>query len=164
MKISLHAILTLLDAIDVILEEFRQYLVPLQSDPSKFSGPTLLEIMSRLRTPLESHFVSEVKMIASLKDHPSTPAAGSPQEAAETAKFERWGGNAIMKGGITDVVVFFLRNLDRTYEDGRWEHWPPIPAPVKWMLVNGVGLLHSGYWKFASCDANGRPQALYACK
>jgi len=37
-----------------------------------------------------------------------------------------------------------------------------MPAPVKWGLVNVAGAYYWGRWKFASCDAAGKPRALYA--
>lgn len=65
---------------------------------------------------------------------------------------------------MADVVPFFLLNTDLSpgFEDGLWSRWPPIPAPIKWGLVNVAGWFKAGYWRFASCDAQGMPRELYA--
>jgi hypothetical protein len=68
----------------------------------------------------------------------------------------------VTKAGTTDVVPFFLLNLDVTYEVGMWASWPLMPPPVRWGLVNVAGAVHWGRWKFASCDASGKPRDLYA--
>jgi hypothetical protein len=62
----------------------------------------------------------------------------------------------------TEGLPFFFLNLDRTFEDGLWEHWPPIPGLVRWTLIRVVAWKHAGWWRFASCDYNGMPKELYA--
>lgn len=118
--------------------------------------------MDEFQEPFSQHFRSEVDKIASLSRHPNTPKEGSPEEAKEKAPFEKWGGDSIMRGGFTDVMMFFLFNLDRTYEDGLWAHWPPIPGPIRWSMTNLGSLVHGGWWRFASCDSSGKPRELYA--
>jgi len=59
-------------------------------------------------------------------------------------------------------MMFFFMNLDLTFEDYLWEHWPPIPALVRWLLVRALGYWKVGWWRFASCDFNGQPKKLYA--
>lgn len=117
--------------------------------------------MSSFQDPFEFHFRSEISAIAALADHPNTPKAGSPKEDAAASMFKSWGKSTVMKAGVLDVVPFFLSNLDGTVEDGIWADWPPIPAPIKWGLVNIAGSYYWGYWKFSSC-AGGKPKELYA--
>jgi hypothetical protein len=62
----------------------------------------------------------------------------------------------------TEGLPFFFFNMDRTFEGGLWEHWPPIPSVVRWILVRVVARKHAGWWRFASCDYDGIPQKLYA--
>lgn len=118
--------------------------------------------MNAFQQPFEDHFHSEIATIANLADHPNAPKAGTPEHDATTEKFKTWGKNTVTKAGVTDVVPFFLLNLDRTVEDGLWANWPPMPAPIKWGLINLAGAWHSGWWRFSSCDSNGDPQELWA--
>lgn len=143
------------------LVEFDTYLGGLAS-PSALSGTELTRIMDSFRAPFEQHFHHEIAVIAALSAHPRAPAEGSPEAAAASAVFKRWGKATVTKAGVADVVPFFLLNLDRTVEGGLWATWPPMPAPVKWGLVNIAGAWHGRLWKFASCDTQGQPRELYA--
>lgn len=90
--------------------------------------------MSSFQEPFEVHFHSEISTIADLANHPNAPKPGSPEEAEASLMFKTWGKSTVTKAGTLDVVPFFLLNLDGTLEDGLWENWPPIPAPI-----NGSG-------------------------
>jgi len=143
------------------LAEFQKYLSGLKSS-SEFSGEELVRIMKTFQESFESHFHSEISTIAKLADHPNAPKEGTPEQVAASASFKAWGKSTVTKAGVIDVVPFFLLNLDRTVEDGMWANWPPMPAPIKWGLINIAGAFHSGWWKFASCDAAGKPRELWA--
>jgi hypothetical protein len=112
----------------------------------------------------ENHFHSEIKTIANLAEHPSAPAPGTERATNASNTFKSWGKNTVTKAGTTDVVPFFLLNLDRSaqFEEGQWANWPPIPAPIKWGLINIGGWFNGNYWKFSSCDATGARRELYA--
>lgn len=144
------------------MQELETYLARVAATPASLSAPPLLAILDALRGPFESHFNDEVARIASLAAHPKAPVAGSPEERAAVARFEAWGQQSITSSGVTDVLVFFLRNMDRAHEEGKWRDWPPIPAPARWAVVNVAGKWHRRWWKFASCDAAGERVALYA--
>lgn len=87
--------------------------------------------MANFQAPFETHFHNEIKTIADMADHASAPAPGSPDETAAGQTFKAWGKATVSKAGMLDVVPFFLLNLDRTVEEGMWENWPPMPAPIK---------------------------------
>ncbi|KAI0427909.1 hypothetical protein F5Y09DRAFT_314657 [Xylaria sp. FL1042] len=142
------------------LAEFEKYLSSLRS-PKDFSGTELQRIMSSFQEPFETHFHSEISTIADLADHPNAPKPGTPEEVDASLTFKTWGKSTVTKAGTLDVVPFFLLNLDGTVEDGMWANWPPIPAPIKWGLVNIGGAYHNRWWKFSSC-AGGKPRQLYA--
>ncbi|KAH8157027.1 hypothetical protein CIB48_g11219 [Xylaria polymorpha] len=142
------------------LVEFEKYLSSLRS-PKDYSGEELKRIMSSFQEPFEVHFHSEISTIADLANHPNAPKPGSPEEAEASLMFKTWGKSTVTKAGTLDVVPFFLLNLDGTLEDGLWENWPPIPAPIKWGLVNIAGAYHNRWWKFSSC-AGGKPRQLHA--
>lgn len=113
-----------------------------------------------MRPPVEHHLHHEVAHLAALAAHPTAPARDTPEGAAAAATLRTWGKNSVR--GTLDVVPFFLINVDRTAEGGMWHNWPPMPAPVRWGLVNLAGAAHGGWWRFGSCDADGRPRELYA--
>jgi hypothetical protein len=120
--------------------------------------------MDAFRDPFTQHFHREIATIASLGSLPSAPQPGSPEAEKAAAVFKAWGKKTVAKAGTTDVVPFFLLNLDVTYEGGMWASWPPMPGLIRWGLVNVAGAVHWGRWKFASCDAQGRPRELYALR
>ncbi|RFU28931.1 hypothetical protein B7463_g7428, partial [Scytalidium lignicola] len=143
------------------LAKFHDYLVNLKF-PSEFSGTKLLEIMATFQDPFEIHMRSEVAILANLSKHPRTPKEGSAEEKSVQAEIEAREGSKLVNSGITDVLPFFLFNFDRDYEDGLWMNWPPIPAPVRFIMM-GIGrILHPGWWKFASCDTGRQRKELYA--
>lgn len=141
--------------------EYAGYLEGLGS-PEYLDGNELRRIMDSFQEPFNNHFHSEITTIASFAGLPSAPAPGSPEEAAAATVFKGWGKKTVTKAGTTDVVPFFLMNLDATYEEGKWANWPPMPAPIRWGLVNVAGSWNWSWWKFASCDAQGQPRELYA--
>ena len=118
--------------------------------------------MAGFKEPFEKHFRAEIDTIANFANHPNAPVEGTPEAASARATFASWGKKTVTKAGVTDVVPFFLLNLDHNVEGGLWANWPPIPAPIKWGLINIAGSWHAGWWKFTSCDAAGQPRQLYA--
>jgi hypothetical protein len=143
------------------LAEFNTYLSGLTS-PSDLSGAELIRIMDSFRASFEHHFHHEIAIIAALADHPKAPREGTPEAAAASGTFKAWGKTTVSKAGMLDVLPFFLLNLDATFEDGMWARWPPMPAPIKWGMTNIAGSWHGGWWRFSSCDAQGKPKNLYA--
>ncbi|KAG9258142.1 ZIP zinc transporter-domain-containing protein [Emericellopsis atlantica] len=143
------------------LAEFNLYLSTLES-PDDLSATKLLAIMDSFQQPFEHHFHHEITTIAALADHPNAPTPDSPDAAVASALFKAWGKKTVSKAGMSDVLPFFLMNLDATFEDGMWSNWPPMPAPIRWALTNVVGALHGPWWRFASCDSTGQPRELHA--
>ncbi|KAM3533347.1 hypothetical protein MY4038_003354 [Beauveria bassiana] len=143
--------------------QFQTYLKDLSTSSSKLlSADELLRIMDSFRAPLGDHLHSEVQTIAALAAHPKAPAEGSEEAAAAALVFKTWGKKTVTKAGLLDVVPFFFLNLDRTFEGGRWAHWPPMPGPTRWILTNVVGTYYGNRWRFASCGADGSPRELFA--
>jgi hypothetical protein len=117
--------------------------------------------MSSFQAPFEDHFHNEITTLADLAHHPRAPREGTREATRAQNIFKAWGKNTVTKAGMSDVAPFFILNLDRTAEEGLWADWPPMPAPIRWTLLKVSGALH-GYWRFASCDATGRPRKLWA--
>ena len=143
------------------LNKMGKYLGSLKS-PYDLKAADLLQVMADFQFKFQEHMENEVNTVAVLASHPNAPKEGTPEEAKARGLFKSWVRNSILKAGLTDVVPVFLLNVDNTYENGTWASWPPIPAPVKWTLVNLFGALHSKRWKFASSDAHQNPRELYA--
>ncbi|KKA30582.1 hypothetical protein TD95_001096 [Thielaviopsis punctulata] len=144
------------------MRDFGAYLAGLSADPAAFSGVKLVSIMDTFKAPFEQHFHSEIQTIAGLHSHANAPIEGSAEQVAASALFKTWGKATVSKAGVADAVPFFLMNLDSTAEEGLWANWPPMPAPIKWGLVNLAGSYYGSYWKFSSCDSNQMPRELYA--
>ncbi|KAH9992022.1 hypothetical protein F4779DRAFT_609443 [Xylariaceae sp. FL0662B] len=142
------------------LVEFEKYLTSLAS-PADFSGDELRRIMSSFQEAFDTHFHSEIATIAALASHPNAPEPGTERAAVAGATFKSWGKSTVTKAGLLDVVPFFLMNHDATVEDGLWANWPPMPAPIRWGLVNLAGAYYFRWWKFSSC-AGFAPRQLYA--
>lgn len=143
------------------IASFHEYLASLKS-PRDFSGIKLREIMATFQEPFEAHMRSEISTLERLAHHVRTPKEGSAEEKATGSSFDAREGQKLLMSGITDVMPFFLYNFDREYEDGIWAQWPPIPGPVRWVLIRMSNILHPGWWKFASCDASGNRRSLHA--
>ena len=118
--------------------------------------------MASFQDPFAEHFVNEITTISALKNHPNAPEEGTPAANEAAAVFKSWGKSTVSKAGTTDVVPFFLLNLDGGFEEGMWKNWPPMPAPIRWGLANVAGAWHAGWWRFSSCDSAGRPRELHA--
>ncbi|KAM5344047.1 hypothetical protein ACJ41O_012584 [Fusarium nematophilum] len=149
------------DAFVPSLGDFADYLDRLEH-PQNLSSERMLELMAAFQQPFEDHFRSEINTIAALASHPNSPMHGSKESAAAKARFDQWGRSSVLAGGVTDVAIFLLFNLDRDFEDGLWKNWPDVPGPVRWVGLKVVGKWHGGWWKFASCDADGKQKELYA--
>ena len=112
--------------------------------------------MDDIKDSLSLHLHSEIVVITALSKYGNFPAAESALDA--------WGQRSVTGAGLLDVVPFMFLNHDRTYEDGQWNNWPPIPTAVRFVLVKGTSWWRRGWWKFASCDGNGLPRELYALR
>jgi hypothetical protein len=117
------------------LASFENYLSGLCS-PDQFSGAELITIMDSFVKPFNDHFHSEIATIAGFSKLGNFPAAGPV--------FKSWGKSSIMKAGYTDVVPFLFLNFDRTFEDGMWVNWPPMPTVVRMGLTKVGSSWHWG--------------------
>jgi hypothetical protein len=143
-----------LDAFLPGLNAYKDYLKTCSKQPEQFSGQKLNSIIDSFAPKLFLHLNEEIPTLLSLSrfgttlpllDMVNQEALRSPQTLSKT-------------GG----VVFFLRNLDLGFEDGRWKNWPPIPAPVWWMIMRSVAKWNKGWWRFASANEMGMGRELYA--
>ena len=135
------------------MEVYKTYLLSLKGVESTFSAPKLLSIIDSFSGSLTKHLVDEIPTLEALSRFgPSIPFLQLLSEIRKAT-------NQLSK---TEQIPFFFFNLDRTFEEGLWENWPPIPGPVRWIMLKVVGWPHAGWWRFASCDYDGLPRKLYA--
>lgn len=120
--------------------------------------------MDSFATDLETHLHNEVATMAAMATHPDAPPADSLKASLARDMLKAWGKNTVTKAGYLDVLPFFLLNTDRTFENGAWVKWPRMPEPIRWSMVNLVGMWHGSRWRFASCDASGLPRELFTVK
>ncbi|OAA47857.1 hemerythrin HHE cation binding domain-containing protein [Metarhizium rileyi] len=139
------------------LTAFQAYL----NTPS-YTPAGLLRIMDSFAADLSAHLHHEVAVMAGMAAHEGAPARESLRGALASDMLKAWGKNTVTKAGYADVLPFFLLNTDRTFEGGVWRNWPRMPEVVRWCMVNLVGMRHGPRWRFASCDASGRPRRLFS--
>jgi hypothetical protein len=136
------------------VEAFNTYLTSLAGKEHTFSGVELVRIIDTFSSALSQHLSDEIPSLLELSrfgDRLPLMALGRAEGKRASAEMSKTKG-----------VMFFLLNQDRTYEDGLWQHWPPIPPVVRWIMMRCLGYWHTGWWKFASCDYGGQPQKLFA--
>jgi len=136
------------------VEAFNIYLTSLAGKEQTFSGTELVRIIDTFSTSLAKHLSDEISCLTEL----SRFGDRLPLFTISQTEGRHQSGSM----SKTKAIVFFLLNQDRTYEDGLWEHWPPIPVVVRWLMIRILGSWHAGWWKFASCDYGGQPQKLFA--
>ncbi len=144
----------ILDEFESGVEAFKTYLLSLKGAESTFSATKLVSIIDSFSGALVKHLSDEIPTLEALSRFgPSIPFLQLSEVEMRKATEQ------IPK---TEGLPFFLLNMDRTFEGGMWEHWPPIPRPVRWTLIRVLAWKHTGWWRFASCDYDGMPQKLYA--
>jgi len=144
-----------LDEFESGIEAYKTYLLSLKGAESTFSAPRLLSIVDSFSASLIKHLSDEIPTLEALSRFGSSVPFLTLFEEMRKASVH------LPK---TEQLPFFFFNVDRTFEEGLWEHWPPIPGPVRWVLARVMAWKHAGWWRFASCDYNGMPQKLYATK
>jgi len=135
------------------LEAWGAYMKDLhENDPSKFSGTKCVALMDEFTVPLAQHLADEIPTLLSLS------AYGDKLDLVAMMKKE--GETVMASMSKTEQLPLFLLNHDVTYEGGI-HNFPPIPAPVKWALMNVFTRWNPSWWKWATCGYDGRPRGLY---
>jgi hypothetical protein len=143
-----------LDEFESGIEAYKTYLLSLKGAESTFSAAKLLSIIDGFSASLTKHLSDEIPTLEALSRF------GSSVPFLTLSEVEmRKASGSLPK---TEYLPFFFFNMDRTFEGGLWEYWPPIPGPVRWILARVMARKHAGWWRFASCDYDGMPQKLYA--
>lgn len=134
------------------LQAFGAWLKDLnETDASKFSGAKCIELMDSFMAALSEHLADEIPTILSLSEY------GSAMDLKGMLQRE---ADSVMKSlSPTTQMPVFLLNHDVTYEGGI-HNFPPIPAPVKFVLMQVCARWNKDWWKFATCGYDGKPKRL----
>ena len=142
------------EAFEVGIEEYKNYLLSLHGHEEDFSAAKLISIIDSFSPALMTHLTEEIPAILSLSRF------GSKIPFLKLSEVEmRKASDKIPK---PEGLPFFMLNLDRSFENGKWEFWPPIPTPIRWALIRITARKHASWWRFASCGYDGFPQKLCA--
>lgn len=126
------------------LDEMKAYVDTCLALPSKYSGAEFVKIFDSFAPAFHSHLVREPLKLASLSKYNFDMKTLGDQ----TTQY------ALQRYSTTDVLPILWYNLDTKFEGGKWESFPPLPAPIKWYMVNILGWWKSNWWRFSSCGAN----------
>ncbi|KAI4144488.1 MAG: hypothetical protein LQ340_006629 [Diploschistes diacapsis] len=131
------------------LERFKGYL--LEKGPS-FSHKELIAIMDSFSEPLYLHLKEEPQTIVNLSRF-NTPEKPIDIVALALAA----GRKQVNISFLFNILpVFFLNMESVQFEDGLWHGvFPPVSAPIKWIMTKGAPMWQHRRWRFASCTSNG---------
>lgn len=125
------------------LENLKTYIDTCLATPSKYSGVELIKVLGSFGAALHSHLLHKpANLLALSKFSFDMKALGD-----HTTQY------GLQRYSTTDVLPVLWYNLDTKFEDGKWDSFPPLPAPVKWYMVNVLGWWRGNWWRFASCSA-----------
>jgi hypothetical protein len=118
-----------------------------------FSGIHLVKLMDSLQTPLSDYLLGEVETLRSLFSF------GDKLDVMKLVSED--GDKAMGKLSLFKELPLLFLNNDATFEDGTHADYPPIPRPLRWILLHVFTWRHRRWWKFATCDSYERPKALH---
>jgi hypothetical protein len=132
------------------MDAYKSYLVGLQGKEDQFSSTSLLEIMDSFSELLYTHLTEELDAIVNLSRF-STPE--KPIDIVAIAL--KVGKQTVTLDFALNTLPCFMLNMETVeFEDGMWGGFPPINAPVRFILMRVLPLWHRSVWRFASCDGN----------
>ncbi|KAI1086273.1 hemerythrin HHE cation binding domain-containing protein [Rostrohypoxylon terebratum] len=123
------------------------------SGEEKYSGSKLLEVIDSFGYVLWEHLRDEIPTFVDLRRYGKKLNGFFPRLTSEAGKTQQ-------ELGIFAGAVFLLVTHDVEYEDGIHIGFPPIPAVIKWGLINVAWWVHRDWWEFAPCDCYGKMKPL----
>lgn len=115
-----------------------------------FSPTTCIAMMDAFISPLSDHLAAEIPTLLALsrfEDKKLDLLAIMDEE-----------GKKVMGGmSKTTQLPMFLLNHDTTFEGGI-HNFPPVPAPVKFVLREVCGRWQSAWWQFSTVGFDGFPR------
>ena len=136
------------------LNTYKSYLTSISKDPRTFSGKHLNTLIDAFAPLLFAHLGEEIDTLLAL----SRFGADKLPLADIWEPIGRKSGSGLEKTGS---FLFFFLSIDYEFEGGLWRNWPPIPVPVRAVMVRLLSWRHQGWWRFASCGYDGKMRKLY---
>lgn len=135
------------------LERYYAYLCSLDGKEDSFSGSTLIQLIDDFSDPLMKHLSHELTSIMELSRFGNDGLIWKIwTDGVEAGKSEMQLWDLIEKAPLA------LMTHDVTYENGMHQNYPPIPAPLSFMIRYVFSLWYNGYWDFAPCNKSGQPK------
>jgi hypothetical protein len=141
------------------MENLYSYLTKISSCESEFRSQELLDILDSFSEPLYSHLSSEIESLLALSRF------STPEKPFDLVKMALEAGKkSVTMDFAFNVLPVFLLNMEHVeFEDGMWlDVFPPVPWPVKFILMRLVPLWQYQRWQFASCRGDGKRKCLAA--
>lgn len=132
-------------------EEWGKWIQSIDAKKDTFDGAKCISLMDTFLPPLAEHLRAEIPTLAALSKYGDVLKL-QPLLAEEGEK---------TLGGLhkTQITPVFFLNHDTTFEGG-WHSFPPLPAPVRWVLRSLCGRRHKEWWQFSTVGFNGLPREL----
>ncbi|KAH7389879.1 hypothetical protein BKA66DRAFT_414180 [Pyrenochaeta sp. MPI-SDFR-AT-0127] len=136
---------------DTIFEEWGHWLESCAAKSDNFSPDKCRSMMDGFMPPLSAHLAAEIPTLMALSRF------GDKVDLQGLMKKE----GEIAMGGMskTTQLPLFLLNHDTTFESGI-HTFPPVPAPVRFLLRSVFGRWQSQWWQFSTCGFDGLPREL----
>jgi hypothetical protein len=139
-------------AFDSKLGEWGYWLEACKKGRNSFNSDTCTIMMDAFLPALHSHLCAEIPTLLALSRFPGI-ASQLP------AKMEEEGKKVMGAMSKTELLPVFLLNHDVGFEGSRHD-FPPLPAPVRWVLREVCGRWNAEWWKFATCGFDGKAREL----
>ena len=110
--------------------------------------------MDTFAPALVTHLANEPPALASL----STYAVDIKALSEKTAQ------HSMARTSSFNLLPMLWYNLDVEFEGGKWKNFPPVPTPMRWVLVNIFGWWQARWWRFGSCGTDGKRIELLALR
>lgn len=166
------------------LVRFQTYLAACQKGDEDFDGEKIRHMVDNLAPALVDHLHQEITTILELERFGADKMRDLPKVFEEEAKsnvvsvysllfflyiYKRRNSqltniiSVILKAkvGLAVGAVILLVSHDATYENHLWAKWPPLPAPLLFIVRQFIYCIHSDWWKFAPSDKYSRPKPQY---
>ncbi|MCJ1475920.1 hypothetical protein MMC13_004584 [Lambiella insularis] len=138
------------------LDRFKAYLLTLTGKEADFSASKLIEIMESFAKPLYDHLAAEPDAIQALARFET------PEKPIDIVAIALETGKKVVNLDYTlNCLPMFMLNMEvEEFEGGQWSVFPPVPAPVLFIMCKVVPLWRRSVWRFAACDGNRRRKRL----
>ena len=138
------------------LNFFKAYLLDLAGKESEFNANKLIDIMVSFSKPLYDHLAAEPDSIVALRRF-STPE--NPIDIVALA--QETGKKVVTFDYAMNCLPMFMLNMEvEEFEDGMWRVFPPVAAPVLFIMTKVIPLWRRSQWRFAACDGERKRKRL----